>query len=191
LAAIATGFDGDPEGAAVSDTELTGKDAATNPEVESVSGGKVGVGVVVGIPEEDSIGVAVRFSVGVSVGVGMVVAVSVSEGDSTGVAVGVSVVIAVKVSIGFVVGVAMGGAVRFSVEVGELVSSITTEEQDEDEVQGMSSCARTNIIRYIPMVEVSVVGFATHSPEETPKLLPRSSSLSRSTNSSSVEQPVP
>ena len=156
------GFVGDPEGAAVADSELaaltvsaagacngtfasdprdTGEPAVTDSPGESVSRGKVGIKVAVGVSEGDSTGVAVRcsvgFEVGVSIGVVVGVAVGVTEGGSTRVAVEVSVGVAVKVSIEVVVGVAVRDAVGVSVGevvrglVGELVSSITREEQRE------------------------------------------------------------
>jgi len=170
-----------------------------------VSRGKVGVNVAVGVSEGGSTKVAVRCSIevasGVSVRVVVGVAVSVSAGSSTRVAMGFSDEVAVGVSVGDAVKVSIGVAVRDAVGVsvgvivevlvGELISSITTKNSVSGEVLWISSRARTNIVRHLPLVELLVVGVATHSPEETPKLLPRSSTLSKSPNSSSVEQPEP
>jgi hypothetical protein len=144
-----SGFVGDPEGTVsaagacnvtfVSDPRDTGEPAVTFSTGESVSRGKVGVNVAVGVSEGGSTEVAVRCSIevasGVSIRVVVGVAVSVSVGSSTRVAMGFSDEVAVGVSVGVAVKVSIGVAVRDAVGVvvgvivGELVSSVTTGEQ--------------------------------------------------------------
>ena len=58
-----------------SDPRDTGEPAVTDSAGESVSRGKVGIKVAVGVLEGDSAGVAVRFSKEVAVGVSVGVAV--------------------------------------------------------------------------------------------------------------------